>query len=220
MKAPITSMQHLNGNLLCSVDIETTGLRAGWHDLIQIAIVPLNGDLAPMLEPFYITILPENPKRISKRAMQVNKIKLSDVTLDKWDGQGLLEDWYDKTVKGNDFKKITMLGQNLNFDIPFIKEWMDYDMDKPEVSNADAFFDTRNIRDTKRVAEYLNDLAYFKGEPFPFAKTNLKYLCNIFGIDSEGAHDALVDAINTAQVYRRLMSLQIRILDFGAVDER
>lgn len=219
MKALITSMQHLNGNLLCSVDTETTGLRPGWHDLIQIAVLPLNGNLDPILEPFNITMLPEHPDNISSRAMKVNKIKLSEVTLDKWDGQTLFESWYDKTVTGNGFKKITMLGQNMNFDIPFIKEWMDYDMDNPGKSNAESFFDTRNVRDTKRVAEFLNDLAYFNSEPFPFAKTTLRYLCNVFGIDSEGAHDALVDAINTAKVYRRLLSLQLRIIDFGAIDE-
>ena len=47
----LTSIQHLNGNLLCSVDTETTGLRAGYHELIQLGVVPLDGDLKPCLEP-------------------------------------------------------------------------------------------------------------------------------------------------------------------------
>jgi DNA polymerase III epsilon subunit-like protein len=51
---------HLNGNLLASVDLETTGKRAGYHEPIQIAVVPLNSDLRPLdgVRPFYSTIKP------------------------------------------------------------------------------------------------------------------------------------------------------------------
>lgn len=214
----ITSLQHLNGNLLCSVDIETTGLRSDWHELIQLGILPLNGDLKPMLEPFDITVLPEHPERISPQAMKVNRIKLNEITLDRWDGQAIFEDWFDKTVTANGFKKISMLGHNLNFDIPFIYQYFDYNLENPEKANADIWFDTRNIRDSKRFAESLNDLAYFRGLDFPFPKTNLKYMCNRFGISTDKAHDALIDAYHTAEVYRNLMSLRIDFMDFGAIN--
>ncbi|MBN2022375.1 MAG: hypothetical protein JW809_06230 [Pirellulales bacterium] len=39
---------HLNGNLLASIDLETTGLQAGHHEPIQIAVVPLNSGIRPL----------------------------------------------------------------------------------------------------------------------------------------------------------------------------
>ncbi len=213
----LTSIQHLNGNLLCSVDTETTGLRAGYHELIQLGVVPLDGDLKPCLEPFDVTVQPEYNEHINKKAMKVNKIKLNEVTLDRWDGQAMFENWFDKIVTENDFKKIAMLGHNLNFDIPFMKEFFDYSLEQPEKDNMFLWFDTKVIRDTKRAAEYLNDLAYFRGLDFPFPKTNLKYLCSRFGISTENAHDALADAYHTAEVYRCLMALRLDFMDFGAV---
>jgi DNA polymerase III epsilon subunit-like protein len=38
----------LNGNLLASIDLETTGLQAGYHEPIQIAVAPLNSDIRPL----------------------------------------------------------------------------------------------------------------------------------------------------------------------------
>ena len=213
----LTSMQHLNGNLLCSVDIETTGLRAGYHELIQLGIVPLDGNIKPCLEPFDITVQCEVSEHISKQAMKINKINLTEITIDRWDGQAMFEDWFEKIVIGNGFKKVSMLGQNLNFDIPFMKEFFDFSLEHPEKDNMSLWFDTRNIRDTKRSAEYLNDLAYFRGLDFPFPKTNLKYLCNRFGIKTDNAHDALTDAYHTAEVYRCLLALRLDFMDFGAV---
>lgn len=218
MEAPITSIQHLNGDLLCVCDTETTGLRGDWHDMIQIALVPLNGSLEPMLNPFYITIKPEHPNRTNPQAMKVNKIKFVGNEPDKWDSQAIFENWFEKTVTANRFKKIQLVGQNLNFDIPFIEHWMDYDMEKHEMSNALSFFNFSYIRDTKRAAEFLNDLAYFNGQDQPFSKTSLSYLCNRFNIDNTGAHDALADALMTAKVYKCLLSLRIGNMDFGAKD--
>ena len=38
----LPQLVHLNGNLLAAIDLETTGLQAGYHEPIQIAVVPLN----------------------------------------------------------------------------------------------------------------------------------------------------------------------------------
>ena len=56
---------HLNGNLMVSVDLETTGRRPGYQEIIQIACVPLGPDLkpAPRLMPFYTEIKPNFPER-------------------------------------------------------------------------------------------------------------------------------------------------------------
>ena len=54
-----SALPHLNGNLLASVDVETTGRRAGWHEIVQIGIRPLNADIRPLegVTPFYTTMV-------------------------------------------------------------------------------------------------------------------------------------------------------------------
>ena len=40
-------MIHLNGNILCAVDVETTGLEVGFHEIWQIAVLPLDSNIKP-----------------------------------------------------------------------------------------------------------------------------------------------------------------------------
>ena len=58
---------HLNGCLMAAVDLETTGTRPGYHEIIQIAVVPLDSDFRPLADvrPFYTLVKPEYPERES-----------------------------------------------------------------------------------------------------------------------------------------------------------
>jgi hypothetical protein len=49
---------HLNGHLLAAIDLETTGTRPGYHEIIQIACVPLDSDIKPLAgaTPFYTVV--------------------------------------------------------------------------------------------------------------------------------------------------------------------
>ena len=69
----------MNGNLLASIDLETTGLQAAYHEPIQIAIVPLNSDIRPWKASARSTrtIRPEHPER-QERAGYVHGIKMED----------------------------------------------------------------------------------------------------------------------------------------------
>src|SRR3989304_985946 len=77
-----SGLVHLNGNLLASIDLETTGLRAGYHEPIQIAVVPLNSDIRPLegVRPFYTTIRPEHPER-QDGAGYVHGLKIEDLII-------------------------------------------------------------------------------------------------------------------------------------------
>jgi DNA polymerase III epsilon subunit-like protein len=59
---------NLNGNMLASIDVETTGLLAGVHEIVQIGLVPLDGDLNPCENhrPFYHHICPQYPENAQK----------------------------------------------------------------------------------------------------------------------------------------------------------
>lgn len=60
---------HLNGHIMAAVDVETTGLRPRYHDVIQVAVVPLNSDFKPLegALPFYGEMQPRHPRTSTRR---------------------------------------------------------------------------------------------------------------------------------------------------------
>jgi len=199
-------MQHWNGHQLCAIDIETSGLDPHYHEILQICILPLDSNIKPRRDvfPFFLELAPEHPERIDREAIRINKLDIMRITQrghhqDK--AKDLLELWVDKLdlpyTKFMNRKRILPLGQNLYFDIPFIREWLG-------LERYGAIFDGR-IRDTQSVAAYVNDRAAMLAEKVPFSKIKLSWLCNKLNVPLERAHDALQDCVATAEVYRRML---------------
>ena len=59
------------------------------------------------------------------------------------------------------------------------------------------------------AAHFLNDVAAFNSEEFPFPKQSLKYLCSQLGIENKFAHDAMQDCLATAKVWKRMVKMAI-----------
>ena len=72
------SMQHWNGNQVCAIDTETTGLDPLYDEILQLAIIPLdsNFEVRKDVMPLEIFMKPEYPERIKPEAMQVNRLDL------------------------------------------------------------------------------------------------------------------------------------------------
>jgi DNA polymerase III epsilon subunit-like protein len=203
-------MQHWNGDQMCAIDIETTGLDPSWHEIIQIAIVPLDSNIRPRKDilPFYIQIKPESPERADREAMNVNRMDfahLAQVGHDPEKAKDLLRDWTEKlklpySKYGAQRKRIIPLGQNYSFDMGFIKKWLGIPM-------YEEFF-SHMFRDTMTVAAYLNDRAACHAEDVPFAKQNLRFLAKRLNVTYEEgrAHDALQDCLVAAEVYRQMIN--------------
>lgn len=194
-------MRHLNGDLLCVLDTETTGLDPTKHDLVQICVLPLNNLLEPekSIMPFYMNLKPKSPENADKEAMKINKLNIADLMLhgiDPWKAADLFDEWFQKLNLAFR-KKIAILGHNTPFDIGFVKEWLGQESYGQFFSHA--------IRDTMIAAAFINDRASFAGEMCPFPKVNLQYLCSSLGIVHDQGHDALQDCLKTAEVYRKLM---------------
>ncbi len=190
----------LNNNLLSVVDTETTGLIAGWHDIIQACVLPLSEDLDPSqaYRPFYMNIRPEFPKRATKQAMAKNGLSLEQLETcpSRWDAAEMFEEWF-QSLGLPLGKKLVWLTHNGPHDVPFMRAWL-----------GDAGFLKYFYflgRDSMFHAVGLNDAAAFKCRPIPFPDVGLKPLCKKFGILLDNHHDALADCIATASVYRELL---------------
>jgi DNA polymerase III epsilon subunit-like protein len=194
---------HLNGNLMVSVDLETTGRQPGFHEIIQIACVPLGPDLKPAadLQPFYTEVRPDFPERAEKQAMCKHSIPMEELLLhaptqDKV--RDLFVEWFERLDLP--FKKsLVPLAHNWAFEASFLKAWMGINLFE------DLWFSL--ARDGMLLALAINDRAAFRGEEIPFNRVGLGSLCNKFGVVNASAHDALADALAEAEVYRALLQL-------------
>ncbi len=202
------SMQHWNGNQLCAIDTETTGLDSHHHEIVQIAIIPLDSNIEPRQDvlPFYISMIPWYPERANEDALKKNKLKLADLMLkgfDKDKSIDLLSEWIDKLdlpyTPGGFRKQIVPIGHNYAFDLRFIEPWIGLKM-------YNEYFNF-HFKDTMIAAGWLNDRAAMHGEKVPYSKVNLQWLCNKHKIKTERAHDALQDALATAKVYKEMLKI-------------
>ncbi len=200
------SMRHWNGNQVCVIDTETTGLDPNWHEIVQLCILPLdsNFDTRKDVPPFYLNFKPDTPDHADPEALRINGLKLAELAIsgiDKEKARDLLIDWVKKlklpsTTYGT-MKKIIPLGQNYSFDLSFIKAWLGVD-------EYNDIFDY-HYRDTMVAALYLNDRAGMHAEKVPYSKVSLRYLASTMKIPYDRGHDALGDCLITAQVYKRLV---------------
>jgi len=194
-------MQHLNGNLLCAIDTETTGLKAGFHDIWQVAIVPLGADIKPLktVLPFCMDIKIKFPERIEKNAIKIINAEFArrqQHAIEPYTCADLFDKWFDR-LKLPMYKRIVPLAQNWLFDRGFLIDWLG------ETSFNHSFYHV--FRDTMTVAAFDSDLCDFRGDKVLFTQYNLGFLCTRLGVTNEKPHDALQDAIATAEVYRRLL---------------
>lgn len=205
-------MAHLNGNCLCAVDVETTGVDPSKHDIVQICILPLDHRIEMIKEmtPFYMTIKPRRPDNVDLSAFGVNK--LADVINngeDPYKAIDLLETWFEKKLvryqrEGRNYlvraegKRISPLAQNWPFDRSFLIDWLG-----PKTFNY--MFDGI-YRDTMVAATYANDKADWQGETWPYHHVNLTALARAKRVGTQARfHDAMEDCRITAEVYRRML---------------
>lgn len=200
-----SSFPHINGNLLAAVDLECTGLRAGYHEPIQIAVVPLDSDCKPLdgVRPFYTSIKPLWPQRAEATATTVHKLDIASLVNDGLHPDrvaDLLVEWFDRLELPSN-KSLIPLAHNWAYESSFLNAWLG------ESLRDRLFFG--HARDAMLLALALNDRSFFRGEKAPFNSVSLTSMCNKFSIVNQRPHDALADALAEAEVYRHLMKLEI-----------
>jgi len=198
-----SGMVHLNGHLMTAIDLETTGTQPGYHEIVQIAIVPLDADFQPLQEarPFYTLVKPEHPERASAGAKHKHKIPMERLMMEA-PPQDKVKDWLVEWFEALrlPFKRcLVPLAHNWAFESSFLKAWLGVPM-------VDQLFHA-HARDSMLYAVAINDRAACNAEPVPFPSVALGSLCNKLNIVNTNPHDALADCITGAKVYRTLLRL-------------
>ena len=195
------SLVHLNSNMLCAIDCETTGPIAGHHDLIQVCIFPLDSELKPYkkVTPFYMELQPRRPHLCSPEHEVYSREKVCHAMISGMDADksaDLFDEWY-KKLRLPDNKRISPLAHDWVHDCAFVCDWLGQ-------LSFDRYFDAR-YRDTMTAALFENDRADFLGEPCPYPKVDLTYLASTLKIEFDRRHDPLSDCVTTAEVYRQMI---------------
>jgi hypothetical protein len=109
--------------LLAFIDIETTGLLPGYHEMVDIGVV-LSDLEGVETGRFFTRIMPEHPERVSTRAVEVNGFDVG-----RWKESGAsapaeavqrLQEFYESKAGG---KNVLMVAQNVSFDAAFL-DWL------------------------------------------------------------------------------------------------
>jgi DNA polymerase III epsilon subunit-like protein len=186
---------------MCAVDVETTGLIAGYHDIWQIAILPLDSNIKPLKDilPFYMDIKVVNPDRIEPKAIKLPRAEFArrqQGAIESFSCADLLDEWFTR-LQLPMYKRIVPLAQNWPFDRSFLIEWLGIK------TFEYMFFPV--YRDTMAAAAFDSDLADFRSEKVLFTQYNLAFVSTRLEVQNAKAHDALQDCITTAECYRRML---------------
>lgn len=171
---------------LLVLDTETTGLDITTHEIIQIGFleVLIEDEKHRIVNKTEINILPEYLENADPRALKVNGFSKS-----LWkDAKSFL--YHSDFIKNKLESADLMLGQNLIFDLRFIKQaYANKNIVSPKFSN---------YIDTKWMATQLLNEGKIKN-------TSMDKLCEHYNVSFVGkAHTALVDCERTYHVWLKL----------------
>ena len=195
-------LPQMNGNLPCAIDIETTGGYADEHEIIQIGIQPLDENWNPTLEPFYTNVKPLKPETAAPEATAVHGLSIDDLIVAGVHPDQVRED-FERWMEKLDLafaRRIIMIAHNGQFEVRFLSRFF-----------GDRFFNeafNANTRDSMSLAIGINDRAVEAGRKPPFERVSLTYLSRVLGVKNPHAHDALHDAIASAEVYKKLLNYE------------
>lgn len=192
-----------HGNLLCSIDLETTGVDpSNGAEVCQVAIIPLEKDYTPSktIRHFVRFVRPENAPDPEATAVHgIDSAKLAVAPTRERVIDDLVE-WVENIELAYQ-RRLLMLAHNASFEIRFLQAMLG-------VPLYDKLFNPA-FRDSMATAITINDMAAWQGKKAPFERVSLPWLCDYFEVTNSLAHDAYYDALACAEVYRKLMAMDV-----------
>lgn len=197
-------MQHINSNVLCGLKLELTGNDPNIHELIEVAVVPLDQmlELHSTFALFNMRVRPQitNPSDDFKHC-RLTKSEIADACLRAYDSfkvADILHEWFldMKLPRG---KKIIPLTYNFPAQRQILINWLDYDL-YSEIFSEDH-------RDLLAAAHFINDRECVRGEPAVFSKQDMSWLAKKCNVPQVQSGTAVSDAFLMAQTYKRMLQL-------------
>jgi DNA polymerase-3 subunit epsilon len=187
------------------LDTETGGLDPTKHSLLT-AYFRITDENFQAIDSLSIKLKPEDGVyRVTKRALQVNKINLLTHDMDAIvpeEAYRRLTTFLNRHSKGGE-EKLTPIGHNPTFDEAFIKTAI-LAHNKFGVTGDETwrmYVDYHRI-DTASLVEILK----LKGAMPKSVSSSLTSLATFFGIDNSGAHDAEIDVDITIDVLKAMLN--------------
>ena len=178
--------------ILAAFDLETTGLDPAVHDIIEIAIVPLNPDFKRSELPEFTArikaVHPENADPESLKISGLNPLEGEDI-------QKVATDiimW----MADNHIERIEAVGHNLRFDLDF------FQIKFPSLSRIFS----RYCHDSMQLAIVINDISLLQTGKKLFPSVSLRNLKLQLELEEPVQHRAMDDALDAAELYRRLQT--------------
>ena len=191
-------------------DIETTGLDARKHDVIELSLHRL-GDTSENSQKTWC-LKPLTPETTEAAALKINGHKLEDITHKTKEGRERyldpvptlveIEDWL--AEDGVPAEKRFLIGQNIAFDKErLVQLW--------SKCNSDGSFPFgRRLIDTMIVELFFD---FCKGQ---FAEGySLKNLGKKYGIKNDKAHTAAADVKATKEIFEKQVELMQKLIKLG-----
>ena len=174
----------IDKKLFSFLDIETTGFKVGYHDIIEVAVVIADPSKDyEVVDELEIKIKPERIENADAQALRINGYNETDwmfaYSLEQ--AMKMLADKVENTV---------MVAHNITFDWTFLEH----------------AFRTTGIEPKlyRKLDSFSIAYAKFSNEP-NINKFSLKALAEYFGLTNEKAHTALADTRVTVAIFRELM---------------
>lgn len=176
---------NLAGIKLAFIDIETTGLSINDHEIIEIGAIIYNQKEDKIEGEWERKIFPKHIETADPQALKINGY-INNPELYKGNLKSAL-------IKFNSLvKNCILVGQNISFDISFLRKNMLEFGIKPS-------FSFRSLD--------LIGLAWFAVKDTDMSRISLEHLCNHFSVSNVGAHTALIDCRRAFEVYRKLLNI-------------
>ena len=198
------AMIHLNNNLMCAIDIKTTGPNPFYDEIYEICIMPIGADgyMLREIAPFNTQICPLHVERIKFDERMTSRMrKRLNEAINSGIDYGRAIDHLDEWIDRLDLpfrKRIFPIAYNWPLINAFLYKWLDF-------IHMNSIF-SYQYRDILVEANFINDYCDFHNRRCSFSKTDYSYILGTCKIDHErGNWDTLENCRNIAEVHRLLL---------------